>query len=129
MELDGSLDDPAYTQGLDDDLSVRNENVFPFSLSLASMLVNLFLRYIISETWWPKPVATQQEQQFVLNTVASIGGEDCEEHCAFRAMRATGDAAEPPYLIHPEPESLDEASKPGILSRILIYLGTLFRRP
>ena len=128
LELDGSLDDPSYTQGLDEDLSARNQNVFPFTLSLASMLVNLFLRYIISETWWPKPVTAQQEQQFVLNTLASIGHEDCEEHCAFRAMRATGDAAEPPYLSHPESESPDKPSKPGILSRFLIYLGTLFRR-
>ena len=128
LELDGSLDDPSYTQGLDEDLSARNQNVFPFTLSLASMLVNLFLRYIISETWWPKPVVAQQEQQFVLNTLASIGRDDCEEHCAFRAMRATGDAAEPPYLLHPEPESPDEPSEPGVLSRILIYLGTLFRR-
>ena len=127
LELDGSLDDPSYTQGLDEDLSARNQNVFPFTLSLASMLVNLFLRYIISEAWWPKPVVAQQEQQFVLNTLASIGRDDCEEHCAFRAMRATGDAAEPPYLLHPEPESPDEPSKPGVLSRILIYLGTLFR--
>ena len=54
LELDGSLDDPSYTHGLDEDLSARNQNVFPFTLSLASMLVNLFLRYIISETWWPK---------------------------------------------------------------------------
>ena len=108
LELDGSLDDPSYTQGLDEDLSARNQNVFPFTLSLASMLVNLFLRYIISETWWPKPVAAQQEQQFVLNTLASIGHEDCEEHCAFRAMRATGDAAEPPYLSRSESESPDK---------------------
>ena len=128
LELDGSLDDPSYTQGLDEDFSARNQNVFPFTLSLASMLVNLFLRYIISETWWPKPVVAQQEQQFVLNTLAAIGRDDCEEHCAFRAMRATGDAAEPPYLLHPEPESPDEPSNPGILSRILIYLGTLLRR-
>ena len=128
LELDGSLDDPSYTQGLDEDLSNRNQNVFPFTLSLASMLVNLFLRYIISETWWPKPVAAQQEQQFVLNSLALIGDEDCEEHCAFRAMRATGDAAEPPYLSHPESESPDKASKPDVLSRVLIYLGTLLRR-
>ena len=128
LELDGSLDDPSYTRGLDEDLSARNENVFPFTLSLASMLVNLFLRYIISDTWWPKPVVAQQEQQFILNTLASIGREDCEEHCAFRVMRATGDAAEPPYLLHPESESPDEPSMLGVLSRILIYLGTLFRK-
>ena len=128
LELDGSLDDPSYTQGLGEDLSARNENVFPFTLSLASMLVNLFLRYIISEAWWPKPVVQQQEQQFVLNTLASIGREDCQEHCAFRAMRARGDAAEPPYLSHPEVETPDDLPKPSALSRILIYVGTLFRR-
>ena len=104
LELDGSLDDPSYTQGLDEDLAARNENVFPFTLSLASMLVSLFLRYIISEAWWPKPVAQQQEQQFILNTLSTIELDDCEENCAFRSMRARGDAEAPPYLTHPEPK-------------------------
>lgn len=128
LELDGSLDDPSYTQGLSDDLSARNENVFPFTLSLASMLVNLFLRYIISEPWWPKPVVQQQEQQFVLNTFALVGREDCQEHCAFRAMRATGDAAEPPYLASSQAETPKDLPKRSAFSRMLIYVGTLFRR-
>ena len=128
LELDGSLDDPSYTQGLSEDLSARNENVFPFTLSLASMLVNLFLRYIISEAWWPRPVVQQQEQQFVLNTLASIGREDCQEHCAFRAMRATGDAAEPPYLSHSQGETPKDLPKASAFSRMLTYVGTLFRR-
>ena len=104
---------------------------FPFTLSLASLLVNLFLRYIISEAWWPKPVVQQQEQQFVLNTLVSIGREDCHEHCAFRAMRASGDAAEPPYLSDPEfgtHGKRTKTSEPSTLSRLLIYVGTLFRR-
>ena len=128
LELDGSLDDPSYTQGLSEDLAIRNENVFPFTLSLASMLVNLLLRYIISEDWWPKPVVQQQEQQFVLNTLASIGREDCQEHCAFRAMRERGDAAEPPYLSRPEVDIPSHPPKPNAFSRMLIYVGTLFRR-
>ena len=128
LELDGSLDDPSYTQGLDEDLSARNENVFPFTLSLASMLVNLFLRYVISEGWWPKPVAQQQEQQFIFNTLKTIGRDDCDEHCAFRSMRATGDAATPPYLTDTEPQAVHDQPRPKALSRFLIYLGSLFRK-
>ena len=99
LELDGSLDNPFYTQGLDEDLAARNENVFPFTLSLASMLVNLFLRYMLSEPWWPKPVIPQQEQQFVLNTLNSIDADACQEHCTFRTMKAVGDSSHPPYLV------------------------------
>ena len=128
LELDGSLDDPSYTEGLDDDLSIRNENVFPFTLSLASMLMNHFLRYIISETWWPRPVVPQHELQFVLNTLSSTGREDCEEHCAFRPMRATGDSAEPPYLTHPKPEHPVQPKRRHVVSRIITYLGTLLRK-
>ena len=133
LELDGSLDDQSYTQGLDEELAARNENVFPFTLSLAGMLINLFLRYIISESWWPRPVTAQQEQQFILNTLASIGREDCEEYCAFRTMRATGDTAEPPYLSYPKSVSSNRTKKFRFLSQLFsfqsfTFLGTLFRR-
>ena len=128
MELDGSLDDPSYTQGIDEDLGFRNENVFPFTLSLASMLVNHFLRYIIAEPWWPKPVVPQQEQQFILNTIRTIGDDDCQENCAFRTMRATGDASTPPYLTHPKPEVAVQSERRSAFSRIFTYLGTLLRK-
>ena len=128
LELDGSLDNPSYTQGLDEDLAVRNENVFPFTLSLASMLVNLFLRYVISESWWPKPVAPQQEQQFVLNTLNAIHVDDCQEHCVFRTMRAVGDSSHPPYLVSQTSHTPSAQSRPTLISRLLTYLGTLFRK-
>ena len=126
LELDGSLDDPSYTQGLDEGLAVRNENVFPFTLSLASMLVNLFVRYVISEPWWPKPVAPQQEQQFVLNSLNTVHANDCQEHCAFRTMRGIGDSAHPPYLLSQEPHCDVPHKRPTLIARIVTYLGTLF---
>ena len=128
LELDGSLDNPSYTQGIDDDLTPRNENVFPFTLSLASLQVNLFLRYIIAEQWWPKPVAPQQEQQFILNTIINIGDDDCKENCSFRPMRATGNASTPPYLKHSQPEFPVKSERRNTFSRILTYLGTLLRK-
>ena len=95
-ELDGSLDDPTYVQNLPRDAKPRNENVFPFSLSTAAMQVNLLIRYMVSERWWP--IVHQQDYQFVLSKLETING-DCVEHCSYRAMRGTGDVATPPYLI------------------------------
>ena len=95
-ELDGSLDDPSYVQNLPRDAIPRNENVFPFSLSTAAMQVNLLIRYLLSEDWWP--IVHQQDYQFVLSKLKTING-DCVEHCSYRAMRCSGDDATPPYLI------------------------------
>ena len=63
MELDGSLDDPSYVSNLPSSERRRNQNVFPFSLSVAGMEVNLLIRYILSSGWWP--VVRQQDYQFV----------------------------------------------------------------
>ena len=63
MELDGSLDDPSYVSNLPPDERTGNQNVFPFSQSVAGMEVNLLLRYLIANDWWP-PVH-QQDYQFV----------------------------------------------------------------
>ena len=128
VELDGSLDDPSYAQGLGDDLAARNENVFPFTLSLASMLMNLFLRYILAEPWWPKPVAQQQEHQFIFNTLNTTGRDECDDHCVFRSMKASGDAAAPPYLARPQATCPDHiGGPPSALFRFVTYLGSLFR--
>ena len=106
-ELDGSLDDPTYVQNLPPEAKPRNENVFPFSLSTAAMQVNLLIRYVLAEAWWP--VVHQQDYQFVLSKLETING-DCVQHCSYRAMRGTGDLSKPPYLISGESES--EPAKP-----------------
>ena len=95
-ELDGSLDDPSYINNLPRGTLPRNENVFPFSLSTAAMQVNLLLRYILSESWWP--VVHQQDFQFVLSKLEAINGK-CNKHCSFNAMQCWGDDARPPYLM------------------------------
>ena len=130
MELDGSLDDPSYTQGLAENLEERNENVFPFSLSLSGMMINLFLRYLLSEPWWPRPVARQQEYQFVINSLETTGPSGCEEHCVFRTMRAKGDASAPPYLVDDVEPARQRVSQDGVrfFSRLVTYFGSLFRR-
>ena len=102
MELDGSLDDPSYVSNLPPEERIGNQNVFPFSLSVAGMEVNLMLRYLLAEEWWP--LVRQQDYQFVTAETRIINGE-CHPHCSFRQRRAQGDAENPPYLIkeHTEP--------------------------
>ena len=102
MELDGSLDDPSYVSNLPPEERVGNQNVFPFSLGVAGMEVNLMLRYLIAADWWP--LVRQQDYQFVTAETRIINGE-CHPNCSFRQRRAQGDAEHPPYLITTPPES------------------------
>ena len=96
IELDGSLDDPSYVSNLPPEERGGNQNVFPFSLGVAGMEVNLMLRYLLATDWWP--LVRQQDYQFVTAETRIIN-EECHPNCSFRQRRAQGDAEYPPYLI------------------------------
>ena len=95
MELDGSLDDPSYISNLPPEEQSGNQNVFPFSLSVAGMQVNLMLRYLLAADWWP--LVRQQDYQFVTAETRIIN-EECHHNCSFRQRRAQGDAETPIYI-------------------------------
>jgi len=95
VELDGALDDPSYVNNLPAEERGGNQNVFPFSLSVAGMKVNLMLRYLLAADWWP--MVRQQDCQFVSGEMRVINDE-CNENCAFRKRRAQGDKENPRYL-------------------------------
>lgn len=94
-ELDGSLDNPSYIATLDAGQRDRNQNVFPFALGAAGMEVNLMLRYLLGQEWWP--TVKQQEYQ-LLTGETRVVNEQCNRHCSFRPRHALGDLAEPGYL-------------------------------
>ncbi len=96
MELDGSIDDPSYVKNLPPGELPGNQNVFAFSLGVASMEVNLMLRYLVSADWWP--TVQQQEYQFITGSMTAGNGE-CNPHCSFIARRGCGDKETPHYLI------------------------------
>lgn len=101
MELDGSLDDPSYVSNLPSEEKPSNQNVFPFSLSVAAMEVNLMLRYLLAPGWWP--LVRQQDYQFITAETRIINDE-CHPNCSFRDRRALGDLENPSYLIKVEEE-------------------------
>ena len=94
-ELDGSLDNPSYISALPDQEISGNQNVFPFSLGVAALAVNLMTRYLIGQEWWPE--VQQQDYQFQTGKI-TVTNEECLIHCAFRVRRAMGDAANPSYI-------------------------------
>ena len=102
MELDGSLEDPSYIGNLPPEERLGNQNVFPFSLGVAGMEVNLMLRYLLAADWWP--LVRQQDYQFVTAETRIINDE-CHPNCSFRQRRAKGDAENPSYLVAVPPKS------------------------
>ena len=98
-ELDGSLDDPSYVVTLPEGVLAGNQNVFPFSLSLASMEVNMMLHYLLALDWWPR--LQQQDYQFMLGNIRALGGE-CRSGCEIQGRLAVGDLTQPQYLQEPE---------------------------
>ena len=122
MELDGSLQDPAYVASLQPEDRDRNQNVFPFSVSAAAQQVNLMLRYLLAEDWWP--LVKQQDQQFVVGT-SHVINEECKPHCLFRGRRGQGDKQAPPYLNTTEIDGKTESQPRGLLDRFQRWLRLL----
>ena len=104
MELDGSLDNQSYIENLPPEEQPNNRNVFPFALSVAAMEVNLMLRHLLAQDWWP--VVQQQDYQFVRGDV-SISKGTCYASCEFPRRVAMGDHIAPFYLLDvPRPNGL-----------------------
>ena len=126
VELDGSLDDPAYVSNLPASQQVGNQNVFPFSLSVASLEVNLMLRYLLAADWWP--LVRQQEYQFVVGETSIINSE-CHPNCSFRSRRARGDTEIPFYLVPTrslEERPVQENKWRRFLQQVVSVVGKVF---
>jgi molybdopterin-synthase adenylyltransferase len=91
-ERDGYLDDPHYIAGLDADHPLRrNENVFGFSLAVASLEVLQLLGMIVA----PSGIANHGAQMYHFKT-ATLDRESqtsCDVGCFFPSVTAKGDRA------------------------------------
>ena len=95
LELEGLLEDPSYIATLPAETKASNQNVFPFSLSVAAMEVNLLLRHLLSRDWWP--TVRQQDYRFVTGDLGITEGK-CYASCEFPQRAEKGDSVAPPYL-------------------------------
>ena len=113
MERDGSLDDPTYVaQGA---ALPGNENVFPFSANLGSLMVLEMLRGILREPWWP-PVPTKLHYSYVSSRMTTRIAA-CRPGCSVAARTTHGDRWAYPFIDNPVLRS----SRPGRVRGRLAY--------
>lgn len=110
QERDGTLDDPRYVSHRDEGATPHsNQNVFSFSASLASRLVNEMVRFLIAEEWWPQngPKVTFN---LVTNTQLQSSEKACHPGCEVRARTGAGDSYRYPFL---DPAKADQGTQCG----------------
>ena len=116
LELDGSWDNPTYIRGQAVGVR-RNENVFNSSLAAASELLNMAIRMLIADAWWPEQEGIERN---LVTGRTKIRLGSCFESCTISRECWAGDSAPIlPYL---------KAEKMRItwLSRIVRRLSALF---
>lgn len=96
QELDGSLENREYV-GNNRGGPRRNQNVFPFSTSLASIQVLEMIRYLIGEQWWPaKPAKTTY--YFVRGQLERGAPSLCRPNCSVHHRVALADSSPYPFI-------------------------------
>ena len=117
-ELDGSLDNPSYIRNLPPNQRPQNQNVFPFSLGCAGMQINLMVRYLIAENWWPH--VQRQEYRFLAAETKRTNTE-CQLHCAFLNRKGLGSDEAPAYL-----KRNSDGQNETWMEKLKIKIGNLF---
>lgn len=129
MERDGSLDDPTYVvRGASVTEVPGNENVFPYSANLGSLMVLEMLRSVLREAWWP-PAPTKFHYTYVSGRLTPQVAE-CRSSCTVAARTAHGDSW--PYPFIDDPVRREDPTSGGNrfmswLNRRLSPLGRCFR--
>ena len=112
LELDGSWDNPNYVKG--DSQGSRNaENVFCLSLATGSELLNMTLRVVVADQWWPAQFGLERN---LVTGRTKARNTTCHTNCSVAEEQWTGDyAAQVGYLEGSDPRLSDES----FISRLL----------
>jgi hypothetical protein len=126
-ERDDLLDDPGYLHGLDPDHPLRrNENVFPFCMSLAAHEV---LQFIALATGLRNiPDFGDQRYHYNLGRMLSEV-KRCRSECPYPSLVATGDAVYPRDTIVGFHHAAERARKESIIIPPAAPTMTAYRAP
>ena len=124
LELDGSWENPSYIRGTGRNVP-RRENVFNLSLAAASEMLNMTVRMVIADDWWPAQDGI--ERNLVTGRTKARTGR-CVDACTIHRERWTGDTAPAiGYLEAREFETQDE-KRTSRISRLLVNVLEMIRR-
>lgn len=112
LELDGSWENPHYIRGAAQ-AGRRGENVFNVSLSVGAELLNLTIRMLIADPWWP--IQQGIERNLVTGRTKIRAGR-CVDGCTIRRESWTGDDAQPIGYLQ------GNDAQPGWMSRLIMRL-------
>lgn len=127
MERDGSLDDPTYIAAVGNRTGrVGNENVFPFSANVASLMVLEMIRLVIREDWWPQGPG-KLHFSYLPARLTSMDG-DCHPNCSIRDKTALGDLWKYPFLLKPGVGSVSRGYTRSIIRAITSWLDKFSRK-
>jgi len=89
VERDGFLDDPSYLSQLDPShILLRNENVFPFSTSVAAFEVLQLAALVVG----PIHNLGDQNYHYTTGTLDITNDRGCDESCLYPTIVGTGDS-------------------------------------
>lgn len=102
LELDGSWEDPNYIK--DGDVGGQGaENVFCLSLATGSELLNMAVRLVVAEAWWPAQGGIERN---LVTGRTKVHKGTCYENCTINSEKYAGyNAAEEGYLESTEPHT------------------------
>jgi hypothetical protein len=117
-ERDGFLDDPNYVAGLPEShFAKHNENVFAFSLSLASQQVQHFLALMLS---LPGGLLRKPQLYHFVQDVTEYVDHSCQPNCLLPSFIADGDHA-PIAVTGNHQAAIDARTKRAQYQRSLRY--------
>ncbi len=98
LERSGWMDDPTYIQGMAVDNALRhNENVFAFSMSVASFEIMQFLSLLVI----PKGIQSVGPQHYhFIQAELETESKGCRPGCLFPTLEAMGDHAPASFTAH-----------------------------
>ena len=124
MERDGSLDAPSYFRQAVGNGPPANQNVFPFSVNLASFMVIEMVRLVVSESWWPDNGGKLQYS--LIPNRLHFERERCNANCSIYEISASGDRYEYPF-IEKSSEELSQTASRNIFPAIRYWYLKLLR--
>jgi len=127
QDRDGFLDDPKYIEGLPPSHDVHhNENVFAFSLSVAALEVQHFLKLVVPDYG---PTSLGARLYHHVTGIMDVDTNPCVADCYYSGLLARGDSSGITFVAkHKVAEQARQERSRGITNKVVDWIKSKRRR-